>query len=566
MLNKTVYITIPSDTFIPDIISTFSPEENYLMLKIGSDSLIEGRKSAVNLTNEELYKKIENDFKKDIEKLDNEIKMEKQVSVKTQDKLVKMYESQLEQLHKKLDTAMSKIITYEENSKSVLEEEVNKIKERYDLLLKEKDVQNQLNREVFDKATQLLNKTVNKSSISIGDSGENIFENLADTFRDFVDYKLEYKGKQSHKGDFHLYFKDFNILVDSKNYSGCVSKKEIIKIISDLNTNSNMTFGWLVSLNSNICEHNKFPITPKWITTDDGVVKCILMINNLLDNKDPRNMLRQAWQMCNEFYRLTKSTVVEDAELEEYRGKFIFYKKQINSLQDRIHDLKRSVNTSLNIVKNIDNDLLIMLSNISDEIVNETIGLNEKVKEWWDKNIEYVEDDNSILISTDIWFKFRKDNKEYIVDNKLSIDKFKDIITGLINSSNYVEKTKKGAIEFIGFKWIEEEKEKEEKKIDNIVIEKSLKKLKQLKHPQIKQNTDYYFDELTDKQILNDYENELNNIMSISNPNIRPWQIISLLMRYKIITKRNEARGFDQYKETEEYKNKIKSNTLNEMA
>ena len=39
--------------------------------------------------------------------------------------------------------------------------------------------------------------------------------------------------------------------------------------------------------------------------------------------------------------------------------------------------------------------------------------------------------------------------------------------------------------------------------------------------------------------------------------NIRPWQVVSLLVRYKTISKRDEARGYDKYKETEEYKNKL---------
>ena len=69
------------------------------------------------------------------------------------------------------------------------------MKEKYDLLLEEKDkqyqIQNQLNREAFDKAVKLLDKTANKSSISLGDSGEQIFENLADTFKDFVNFKIE---------------------------------------------------------------------------------------------------------------------------------------------------------------------------------------------------------------------------------------------------------------------------------------------------------------------------------------------------------------------------------------
>ena len=39
--------------------------------------------------------------------------------------------------------------------------------------------------------------------------------------------------------------------------------------------------------------------------------------------------------------------------------------------------------------------------------------------------------------------------------------------------------------------------------------------------------------------------------------NIKPWQVVSLLMRYKIIKKRDEALGYDKYKDTEEYKSKL---------
>ena len=45
-------------------------------------------------------------------------------------------------------------------------------------------------------------------------------------------------------------------------------------------------------------------------------------------------------------------------------------------------------------------------------------------------------------------------------------------------------------------------------------------------------------------------------IISTMN-NILPWQVVSLLIQYKVISKRVEARGYDKYKETEEYKSKI---------
>jgi len=435
-----------------------------------------------------------------------------------------------------------------------LQEEVNKVKEKYDLLLEEKDRQNQLNRDAFDKAVKLLDKTANKSSISLGDSGEQIFENLADTFKDFVNFKIENKAKQSHKGDFHLFFKDFNVLVDSKNYTSNISKKEIQKIESDLNTNGNMNFAWLVSLNTNICEYNKFPIMSKWITTDDGKVKCILMINNLLDNKEPRNILRQAFQICEEFYKLTRKVEKEDVKLEKYVERNLLYKKQINNLQDRASDLRRSLNTSLNILKNMDGDLLEMLSNMSDDIVNEKFSTLEKIKEWWNANLEYTDNNDDKIISTELWNKFKKENKEYVGENNLNIEQFKDAITGnIVKSSNYIEKTKKGAIEFIGFKWKDVEvKSMNNLELNNLVVENittnKIKKQKKLES---------YFDKETDKKILLDYENENNNIMTMCNDNIRPWQIVSLLMRYKIIEKRDEARGYDLYKETEEYKSKI---------
>ena len=54
---KIIQITIPSDRSLPDIINSFTPEENYLMIKIGSDTLREGRKVITNLTSDEILKK-----------------------------------------------------------------------------------------------------------------------------------------------------------------------------------------------------------------------------------------------------------------------------------------------------------------------------------------------------------------------------------------------------------------------------------------------------------------------------------------------------------------------------
>ena len=548
---KVIQITIPSENILPDIINSFSPEENYQMLKIGCESLNEGRKSVVNLTSNQIFKKVESEFKKEIDKLNMDIVIEKNTAISMNEKMIKMYETQIEKLNKKVENTLSELEVYKQGNFTSFNEEINKIKEKYDLLLKEKDRQNQLNREIFDKAEKLINKT-NKSSISIGGDGEQIFETLADTFKDFPEYRIENKSKQGHKGDFHLFFKDFNILVDSKNYSGCVQKKEIIKIESDLTINDNVKFAWMVSLNSNISDYNKFPIMTKWITTDTGV-KCILFINNLLEHKEPRNMLRQAWSICNDFNKLIKNVDKEDGELEEYIEKNLLYKKHIEKLQERASELRRNVNTSYNILKHMDNDLLEMLSNVSDKMVSDKFNLNNKIKEWWDNNIEYVNDDSKIT-STELWTKFKKDNKNYVEENKILIELFKNAVTSIVDSSTYIEKTKKSVIEFIGFRWKQIEITPiNNLEMENVVIEKP-KKVKPVKKEKC---IDSYFDVEKDTKILKDYDNVENDIMTMSNNDVRPWQIVSLLMKNKVILKRDDARGYDKYKETAEYKNKL---------
>jgi len=537
---KVINISIPDKETVPEIIATFSPEENFIMLKIGCECLREGRNAVVNMSQKEIYNKIKDETSEELKRLELDIIVQQEMSKKMEQHIEKMYKGQVEKLEKQIEILSIQINEQENIKKNFIDKEVEKVREKYDLLLQEKDKQNQLNREVFDKASKIIDKNISKSSSSLGEYGENIFDKLSETFKDFSGYKIENKAKQGHKGDFHLFFDEFNVLVDSKNYSGSVQKKEVTKIESDLMINDNMNYAWMVSLNTNISGYDRFLIDKKWITTDKGV-KCILFINNLLNNKEPQNILRQAWFMCNEFNKLTKKVYKEDGELEKYREKDLLFKKQINILQERVSEMRRHINGSANVLKNMDNDLLEMLSLASDEIMNEKFALNSKIKEWWDMNIEYTEDE-SILTSTELWNKFKRDNKKDILKNNITIDQFKDIITNIVDSSTYTEKTKKSVIEFNGFKF-------KELVIENIIVEKlEINKTKKEKKIQC------YFDEKLDKKILEEYDDELNDIMTISKSLcLKPYQIVSLLMRHKKIINRCEARGYDIYKETDEY-------------
>ena len=548
---KAISLTIPINENVPEIIHEFSPEENYLMITIGSECIKKGRIALAGFSQQEIYNKIKAESKEEIQKMELDIIVQKEITKKMEEQISKMYDVQLEQLKKQLESSKQQLRIYESESNDVIQKEIDKVKEKYHVLLNEKDRQNQLNREVFDKAEKLISKNITKSSIAIGDDGENIFEYLSDTFKDFAGYRIENKAKQAHKGDFHLFFEEFNILVDSKNYSTIIQKKEVLKIESDLIDNSNMNFAWLVSLNTDISDCNRFPITTKWITTDIGV-KCILCINNLLESKDPKNILRQAWFMCNEFYKLTKNVNKEDNELEQYREKDYILQKQIKNLQERACEIRKSINASFNILKHMDNDLLEMLALVSNEFISKKFSSNGKISEWFELNVEYTGDENK-LSSAEIWNKFKRENKEYIIESKLTIDMFKDTLTSILDSSTYAEKSKKGAVEFIGFRFKPQENQ-------NIIItkpekiEKTPKKVVTEKLHKI----EYYFDVEKDTKILQDYDDFNKNIIDISEMNnIRPWQVVSVLMRHKIIKKRDESRGYDIYKETDEYNQKF---------
>ena len=449
---RTINITIPTDELVPDIISTFTPEENMLMLKIGSNCLKEGRQAVAGLTQKELYNKIKDESKAEIEKLETNLLVERELKSRISEEMTKMYQKQLEQMNKQIDTFKSQIKIYESENSEFVRTEVEKERDKYRIILDEKD--KQLNR-MTENYERFLKQNEVKSSKKIGDEGEDAFVLMSETFKDFAGYKLEKKAHQAHKGDIHLFFKDFNVLVDLKNYSGSVQKKELDKIEHDLSINNTMDFAWLISYDSNVSDWNRFPIMYKWIVTEIGL-KCVVIVNNLNANKSPVDVLRNVWSITNELQKMTSKTNVEEKDVQDMMERDYNVVQKIKMAQKRLSELRRTVLSMSQITKDIENDILDALSLLSNEIVKNESEKNVKIKEWWDLNIEIDDNDENKLTSTEIWTRFKKDNKEYVDENKLLIDDFKNYVKIFIDVDKYNEKSKKGSIEFIGFKFKEE--------------------------------------------------------------------------------------------------------------
>lgn len=558
MVTKIINVTVPMDWVIPETLNMLCPEESALILDMGCKTIKEARKMVTGLSQKEIYNKIREESKEEIKKLELDLLVQKEVQSNMEVYINNNNKKQIEQMKEQIDKLRSQVITYECQNKIVIDAEVNKEKEKYKMILNDKDKQIMRMTENYEK---FLKQTMeNKSSKKIGDEGEDNFVLLSETFKDFVGYNIEKKSHQAHKGDFHLFFEHFNVLVDLKNYTGKVQKKELEKIEHDLSINDTMDFAWLISYESSVSEWNRFPIMCKWIITDVGL-KCIIIVNNLNSNGNPTDVLRIVWNMTNEIHiMMRKSKEVDNTELEKLRERDYNVLQKIKTAQKRLSEMKRNVASMSQIAKDIENDIIDAVSMFTNELSKNTFDKSLKIKEWWNETIEFDNNGETKLTSTEIWSKFKKENKNFVDEHKMLVDEFKSHLKNFIDVDYYIEKSKKGSLEFIGFKFNEDllvQKDLKEEKMEvNLVIPAQTKKKKKSSIDNIK----IVISAEIDDDIVEQYNKGDLNIMEISKKNnLLVWQVVSILMNNKVITKRSDARGYEIYIETDEYKTKINS-------
>ena len=430
---KTIQLTIPDNKVLQDI-SSFSPEENYVMLKIGSDCLLEGRKVVSGLTQKEIHEKIKNEFKEEVTKMELNIIVEREMTKKMEERISKMYETQLEQMKTKIEQMNKQLSVYECENSDIVQKEIDKVRTKFDTILQEKDKQNQLSRETFEKLSESVMKLTNKSNSHKGSEGEKQFCDYADTFMDFKGFQIVDKHTQGGAGDFHLHFDEFDILADAKNYKKKVPIDQREKIKSDLLKNEHIHFAWLVSLNTSIDKWDKSPIMYEWINTS----QCIVYINNLSCFEDPRKILRIVWFTCKELYKLVEDVSVDMTELTSLREQKFKMHDKIKDIRKSIRELNTTMNTSKNIINSMDTQLKDMIETCTETVVLSNFSLFD---EWWEEKIETASEESSLL-STDIWLKFKQDNKNMMQEMDLSVDKFRQYIKSKVSGSCLIIKNK----------------------------------------------------------------------------------------------------------------------------
>ena len=558
-MNKSVTITIPYDEKMPEGFLTFTPQKVLLAINIGCKCVIDAEQSMLELTEEMIYNKVKEETVGELRRLEMDLLVEKDIARKMDERTTNKYEEQLNKMDiqldrykKQLDVQACQLKTYELENKDVINEAIKKEKEKYDLLLDAKEKRIDKLEEINDQIKESLIKLTHQSTSEKAIAGENGFRVYADeTFMDFKGYDLIDKHTQGGAGDFHMRFEEFDLLVDAKNYKTKVPITQREKIRDDLIKNEHLTFAWLVSLNTLIDKFDKAPVMYEWINTK----QCIVYINNLSQNEDPRKLLRIVWYTCKELYKLVEKGSTEDNELTNLKEKQIGFMTKVKNIRKTMREINTSLNSTKNLLQVVDDQLKEILEEETEQIVASNYSVFDS---WWDLNIKQT-DENVSLVSTDLWIKFKHDNKSLLNDLDITTDKFKQYIKTRVSMSNIILKNKNthSAFEIKGIKWISNDVKLESVNMDILLVDTELKPEKKKVITKSK-NIEAYFTEEIDKKILEEYSNTKNDIIRIAKNNtVEIYQVVSLLARYKVISKRDDARGYDKYKETDEYKKKI---------
>lgn len=265
-----------------------------------------------------------------------------------QDKISNL-NNKIEQMDIKLENEKSKAWNVNESFHQQLTEkmEVLRLREEEKRCSLRKNYEQLLEKE--REKYLILNKR-NENSTLLGQDGETFtYHNLNMLFpkSEVVDTHDE---KQC--GDFRLVYNNMPLLLEVKNYSGNVLKKEISKFKRDMEFRSEMKGGVFISLKSGICAHSDFQME-----VYDG--RPVIFLTHVKDNMEKIKLA----------VKFIETVVKEKIDLRN--------EELVGSLKKLIPSIKRKWNTLKSNVENFKNkmvrDILEQESNVIE--IFKTIGM-----------------------------------------------------------------------------------------------------------------------------------------------------------------------------------------------
>jgi hypothetical protein len=544
---KRIVIEVPIHAKIPDY-SLFPPEEREEMLKVGYEYMMQVQKYAVGEKKlNELRDIVKEEYMEKISILEKELDemrvVEKYLARTGEDRVQiveKRYQSEIEKLRREMEYMSQKMRDMDVYYDKKLEKEMGREKEMSKIVNEEREKRVELYKEM-DEKLKVVYEYINmyKSTSELGTTGEKMLQEICRmAFRDIENFEIKDVHTKATKGDYHLEFKDMTILIDSKLYTSAISSTEREKIKRDLLKQENINFAWLVSMDTPVMKFDKGVFAFEWITKD----KCVCYINSLRKN-NPVEVVRALYYVCkmlNE-YVILKSEGGEEKDklsgLEKYVetmvGNMEKYQKFSRERDKALRDLKEILN-------NQDELIRCSLDTSTNEFANTHFN---QVFEWWNETME--EKQGGKVSSVLLWNKFRKDCAESA--SLIDIGIFKDILMTFTKEFTK-PKGKDGKMEILNVCFKNEELPPETCENNmNITM-----KIEPVVSSPVKYKTSSWTEEEKD-ELQRIYSNG-KTVLEISNLLKRKaGGILNQLKVLNVISKYDTARGYDEYKKSNQY-------------
>ena len=498
---KKIHIYIPKGENLPPGFSDMSPEETLIVIKGGYTAFQSAKENMQLLSNADIHRvlraEIESAHETDLktwreraEKLEKDLAVqqelykstmaiseetsEKQIAkrLETYERLQQSYREEREHMQARILSLETQIATTNAKVREEAMQIVHRELENLKHILAEKDKQTATIKGSLDKAVEKIDTmTQKKTTVSLGKMGEKQFDEIARVaFRDFDAFEIEDMHSVAGQGDFHLKFRPFTVLVDSKLYSNKVNSTSRDKIKRDLKKNEHIQFAWLVSLDTTIDKFDKAPFMFEWLSEH----KCVCYINELLKHEEPIELLRAVWYCCNTLYGIMTSdaTTRGNQEITRLRERELKIKEIAQKMVKNGRE-RETILTQLrgNFDKN-DEYIREILNEETNRLIGDYYGV---VVSWWNKHMKAMtpelgtsavrgvsgedmtskdKEGGEPTTSTTLWTQFKHDIATDM-PQQMDIHSFKDILMSIVPEKSLLRpKTKTGAVKIVNYEYV----------------------------------------------------------------------------------------------------------------
>ena len=419
---KTITLKLPETYVVPVALFELGPDEVGAVITIGVESVLAGQQNALLLSETTVETRIRETYESRIQQLmcqiaeqERQRKCDQEYFLSQQTQFKEVFYKDIDKLREGIVERDVRIKTMELAKRDEIGREIAEMRERTTAIIGEKERSLESYRQTFERGLSSLRLTTSAK----GDVGERMFSQFAEqAFADFDGFAIENKSCIGGQGDYHLFFKDFNVLADAKLYTNKVGAQQRTKIIGDLKRNPHIRFAWLVSMNTKIDRWDRGPVMFEPIEGN----RYICHINELVEQSNPAAFLKSVWFVCS---IINEYLVKEDAgEADELRYKDIHLRslEKFRAMRKTVAELKQVIATLGSIKDRLDSSIADLLR---DEVPTLMEAQNQMLMTWLQTNIEYVGGDDAAQIkSTDMWYKFRRDNSATLGD--FTPEKFRD--------------------------------------------------------------------------------------------------------------------------------------------